>query len=132
MNPATGIKSVDSLSAHEFRVELDGQAVSGIFAVQGLTSFVLNGELPPLTITKMVQHDPTTPFNVWTRASRDGSRPPRDVAIIALDEGVETRRWVYRHAIIEMIQFSDFDSSRSDLVEERITIKADRVDEIWP
>lgn len=132
MNPAIGIKSVDSLSAHEFQVALDGQVVSGIFAVQGLTSFVLEGELPPLTITKMVQHDPALPFNAWARASRDGSRPARDVAIIALDEGVETRRWIYRNAIILAIQYSDFDSGRSDLVEERITIRADRVDEVWP
>jgi len=132
MNPATGIKSVDSLSAHEFRVELDGQAVGGVFAVQGLTSFVLDDELPPLTITKMVQHDPAAPFNAWARASRDGSRPSRDVAVVALDEGMETRRWVYRRAVIQAIEFSDFDSGRSDLVEERITIKADRVDEVWP
>ena len=127
-----GIKSIDSLSAHEFRVELNGKVATGVFGVHGLTSFAANGELPPLTITKMVQRDPNTPFNVWVRETTKDKPAARDLAIVAVDEGVETRRWVYKNAVITQISFSDFDSAMSELVAERITIKADHVEEIWP
>lgn len=123
---------VDSLSAYEFQVELNGQPVSGIFSVSGLTSFVGEGALPPLTIAKMVQQDPRAPFNVWTRETLNGDRSRRDVAIVAMDEGVETRRWVYRDATISRISFSDFDTASSELVEERIVIQAALVEELWP
>jgi hypothetical protein len=127
-----GVKAVDSLSAYEFKVELDGQPVGGIFSVAGLTSFALAGDFPPLVITKMVQQDPNTPFNAWTRASRAGGKPTRNLAIVAMDEGVETRRWVYHSAYITAISFSAFDTASSELIEEKITIQAERVEEIWP
>ncbi|GAB4574580.1 MAG: hypothetical protein Kow0077_21850 [Anaerolineae bacterium] len=127
-----GTKTIDSLSANEFQVEINGTVVEGIFSVRGLTSFMLDGDLPPLVISKMVQRDPNNPFNVWTRETLKGKRAARDVAIVAMDEGEETRRWVYRKAHITAINFSDFDSGRSELVEEQITIKAAKVEEIWP
>jgi hypothetical protein len=130
--PETGIKAIDSLSAYEFQVELDDQPISGVFSVRGLTSFVLEGETPPLVITKMVQQDPQNPFNAWTRETLSRSRPTHDIAVVAMDEGVETRRWVYRNAYITQISFSDFDTASSELIEERLTIKAQSVEEIWP
>jgi hypothetical protein len=128
----TGIQAVDSLSAHEFKVEINGQEVSGIFAVQGLTSFSSTGAFPPLTITKMVQQGAEQPFNAWIRETEAGEEAVRDVAIVAMDEGKETRRWVYRAAQIIHVGYSDFDTGRSELVEERVTLKADAVDVIWP
>ncbi len=130
--PGTGVKAVDSLSAYEFHVEIDGQQVKGVFGVSGLASFVLDGALPPLTITKMVQQDPTTAFNAWTRESMNGSKPTRALAVVAMDEGVETRRWVYHNAVITGIRFSDFDTASSELVEEQVAIQAERVEERWP
>lgn len=131
-SPETDIKAVDSLSANEFQVELNGTPVAGVFSVSGLTSFAMGENFPPLTITKMVQQDATIPFNVWTRATLAGGKPVLDLAIVAVDEGEETRRWVYRDAYIVRISFSDFDTALSELVAEQITIKADRVEEIWP
>lgn len=125
-------KEIDSLSAYEFHVELDGQTVDGIFSVSGLASFMLDGDYPPVVISKMVQQHPENAFNVWTRETAAGQKPTRDVAVVAMDEGVETRRWVYRAAYITQIAFSSFDTASSELVEERITIKAEGVDEIWP
>lgn len=130
--PETAIKAVDSLSAYEFHVELNGEVVDGIFSVHGLTSFTLEGEMPPLVISKMVQQDRNNAFNTWTRETMEGGRPTREVAIVAVDEGLETRRWVYHNAYITAISFSDFDTALSELVEERITIRAQRVEEIWP
>lgn len=144
-NPAQyGIRAVDSLSANEFRVEINGKAVSGIFAVGGLCPFSLklddNGKpigfsYPPLVVTKMVQQDSRLPFNQWVREAiqaRGTVLPTREIAIVAMDEGVETRRWVYRNAWISEIKFSDFDTALEYLVEEKITIQHGGVEEIWP
>lgn len=130
--PDGGVKAVDSLSAYEFHVEIDGQQVKGVFGVSGLTSFVLDGTLPPLTVTKMVQQNPHNTFNAWIRESMNGSRPTRSLAVVAMDEGVETRRWVYHNAVITGVHFSDFDTASSELVEEQVTIQADQVEEHWP
>jgi hypothetical protein len=130
--PDTGLKAVDSLSAYEFRVELNGATVSGIFGVRGLSTFRLEDDIPPLTIAKMVQQNPALPFNVWTTETLRGHRPTRDIAIVAVDEGVETRRWIYKDAYIVAIDFSDFDTASSELIEERVMIKATSVEEIWP
>ncbi len=125
-------RSVDSLSAYEFQVELNGQIVGGVFNVHGLTSFILAEDMPPVVIAKMVQRDPGLPFNRWIRETLAGGRPTRDLAIVAMDEGYETRRWVYRDAFISRISYSDFDTGLTELVEERVEIRADRVEEIWP
>lgn len=144
-NPAQyGVKVVDSLSANEFSVQINGQTVTGVFAVSGLNTLSLrvdeNGKpigiaYPPLTITKMVQQDPTLPFNQWVREAvqaRGTVLPTREITVIALDEGVETRRWVYRNAWISSVTFSDFDTALDYLVEEKVVIQHGGVEEIYP
>jgi len=139
MDEFTGIKAIDSLSTNEFRVELDGETATGIFSVSGvcvrcvdLTSGKLVSR--PLTLTKMVQQDVHLPFNRWTRETlaNPTSKVTREVAIVALDEGAETRRWVYKNAWISDISFSDFDKGHETLIEERLTIQHSGVAEIWP
>ncbi len=137
------VQVTDSLSANEFIVEINGQRVTGVFAVSGVSSYMLKMQdgkpvgmdFPPITITKMVQQDPNLPFNQWTRetVSARGTRlPTRDIAIVAMDEGVETRRWIYRNCWISAIQFSDFDTALDFLIEEKITIQHGGVEEVWP
>lgn len=135
----SGIRAVDSLSANEFRVELNSEVATGIFGVRGLhirSVDLAAGKLvhQPVTILKMVQQDPELPFNRWTRdtLANPTTKVTRDVAIIAMDEGVETRRWVYRNAWISDILFSDFDTGRDELIEEYIVIQHGGVEEIWP
>jgi len=136
---STGIKALDSLSANEFHVEIDGTTATGIFGVSGIFSRSVDlgaGRLvnPPITITKMVQQDPEIPFNQWTRETlaNPTTRVTRQVAVVATDEGRETRRWVFKDAWISDISYSDFDTSRDALVEERLVIQHHRVEEIWP
>jgi hypothetical protein len=136
---STGIKAIDSLSANEFKVEIDGEAANGIFGISGLCTRCVDltaGRLihQPLKITKMVQQDAQLPINRWTRETlaNPTSKITREVAIVALDEGVETRRWVFREAWISDISFSDFDKGHETLIEERLTIQHSGVDEIWP
>jgi hypothetical protein len=135
----SGVKAMDSLSSNEFQVEINGEVVSGVFGVSGLhircvdlaTGRLVN---QPLTITKMVQQDPDLSCNQWTRETLASptTRVTREIAIVALDEGVETRRWVYTEAWISDITFSDFDSGSEILIEERLTIQHSGVEEIWP
>lgn len=138
-----GVQAVDSLSANEFAVEVNGQRVTGVFAVTGLSSYHLKMEdgkpvgmdFPTINLTKMVQRDPNLPFNQWTRetvAARGTRLPTRDISVIALDEGVETRRWVYRNCWISSIHFSDFDTALDFLIEEKVTIQHGGVEEVWP
>ena len=90
--------------------------------------------LEPLTITKMVQQDPNLPFNQWTRETLENptSKVTRAIAVVAMDEGVETRRWVYKDAWISDILFSDFDMASDELIEEILVIQHGGVDEVWP
>lgn len=144
-NPAQyGLRVVDSLTANEFRVEINGQTMTGVFSVHGLTSFSLkldeNGRpvgvnYPPLVITKMVQQDSSLPFNAWVREAvqaRGTVLPTREISVVAMDEGNETRRWVYHQAWISEVTFSDFDTALEYLVEEKIVIRHGGVEEIWP
>lgn len=135
----TGIQAVDSLSANEFHVEINGTLASGIFGVSGLhiRSVDLSaGRLvhQPLTITKMVQQNPKLPFNAWTRETlaNPTTKVTREIAVVAMDEGRETRRWVYQNAWISDIAFSEFNTGRDELIEERLTIQHNGVTEIWP
>jgi len=135
----SGIKAIDSLSANEFRVEIDGEAAVGIFGVSGLCTRCVDlaaGRLihQPVTITKMVQQDAHLPINRWTRETlaNPTGKVTRELAIVAMDEGTETRRWVYRDAWISDISFSDFDKGHDTLIEERLTIQHSGVEEIWP
>lgn len=134
-----GIQALDSLSANEFRVEINGVAANGIFGVSGICIRSVDmaaGRLvnQPLTIVKMVQHDPSLPFNQWTRETLASPtvRVTRDIAVVAMDEGVETRRWVYKNAWISEIAFSDFDMSNDTLIEEQLVLQHGGVEEIWP
>jgi phage tail-like protein len=133
------IQAVDSLSANEFRVEINGAEASGIFGVSGLHSRSVNleaGKLAnqPVLITKMVQRDPALVCNAWLRETlaNPTARVTRQVAIAAMDEGVETRRWVLKDAWISAVAYSDFDTGSDELVEERITIQHSGVEVIWP
>lgn len=133
----SSIRAVDSLSANEFAVELDGETVTGVFGVSGLCSLSLEGRTPvhrPLVISKMVQRGSNLPANRWVRETL--ANPPagvtRSLAVVALDDGVETRRWVYRNAWISQIKYSDFDSASEALIEERLTIEHGGVEEVWP
>jgi hypothetical protein len=134
---------IDSLTANEFAVELEGERISGVFRVTGLTPFKLDVKpsltkivRDPFKISKMVQRDPNSIFNRWlqetTRSREDIVRPTRRLAVVALDEGIETRRWEIIGAYITEVAYSEFNSGSRDLVEEVLTIMYERVEEVWP
>lgn len=133
------LRAIDSLCANEFAVELDNQRISGIFRIIGLTPYKTDesGQAikQPFTITKMVQRDPNTPFNKWLRETMEQrgnpSRPLRTLAILAVDDGVETRRWVVKGAWIQEVSYSDFDSASFEMVEESFVIGYDDIEEKW-
>jgi Arc/MetJ family transcription regulator len=136
-------RAVDSLTANEFAVELDGEPITGVLRVIGLSPYKLSVSpsltkltREPLTLIKMVQRDASSPFNRWHRetvATRgDIMHPRRRLDVIALDEGVETRRWQIHGAWISGIRYSDFDTGSVELVQENYTIEYDSIEEIWP
>ncbi len=136
-------RAVDSLSANEFSVELDGAPVAGVFRISGLVAFKLDVkpsltriQREPFTLTKMVERDPELPFNQWIRATiaakDDIVHAHRTIDILALDEGVEIRRWRVKGAWISEISYSDFDSGSSELVQQRLSVHYDEIEEIWP
>src|SRR5215207_9059774 len=103
--------AIDSLSANEFALEIEGERVTGVFRVSGLIPFKMDVKpslnklvRDPFKIAKMAQRDPNLPFNKWlyeTFTSKDDIvRPRRELAIIAIDDGVETRRWTVKGAYI--------------------------------
>jgi hypothetical protein len=131
---------IDSLIANEYRVELNGETVNGVFRVSNLQTYATDGEgnrlKPPFVVAKMVQRDGNLPMNQWLRdtmAARDsGEAVTRDLTILAVDDGVVTRRWIVRGARIINVAYSDFDSSTSIMVEESLTIAYDDIEEEWP
>lgn len=133
------IREVDSLVANEFAVEIDGEVTSGIFGVRGLTLFQLDDEgnrtKPSFEITKMVQRDADAAFNKWHKETVDNrdtdTRPTRSVAIVAIDDGVETRRWTAKDAYIASISYSDYDSASSEMIAETYTIMYSDLEETW-
>lgn len=134
-----GIQAMDSLSAYEFQVEINGDIMAGVFSVRGLqvrSVDIVNRQMvnQPLMITKMVQRDPDLPANQWTRETlaNPTSKVTRELAVVAMDEGIETRRWVFKDAWISDISFSDFDTGSQELVEERLVIHHGGVVEVWP
>ncbi|MCC6615051.1 MAG: phage tail protein [Anaerolineae bacterium] len=135
-------RQIDSLSANEFAVELDGGGVTGVFRVSGLIPFKLDVKptltkrvRDPFKLTKMVQRDPENPFNRWvqdTVAARDDIvRPTRQLAIVAIDDGVEVRRWLVKEAWIAEVSYSDFNSGSSELIEETLVIHYEDIEEHW-
>lgn len=140
----TGLQVIDSLSAHEFALELDGEHITGILRVTGFFPFKLDVKTTttlkqvqePFKVVKMVQRDPNTPFNRWLRetvaAKADIVRPRRTLALVAIDDGTEIRRWTINGAWISEVAYSDFNSGSADLVEETLTIHFDTIEETWP
>jgi hypothetical protein len=133
---------IDSLSANEFAVYVDQHSVPGVFRVSGFVPFKLNVQpgaakldYAPLRLTKMVQRDPALPFNRWLRETLETKpeqpRPTRTLALVALDEGQETRRWTLRGAWISEIGYSDFNSASGELVEEIVTIHYQSIEVTW-
>jgi hypothetical protein len=135
--------AIDSLSANEFVVEIEGEKLSGVFRVAGLVSFKLDVKgtnalksiKEPFKIVKMVQRDPQNVFNRWlietTSAKADIVRPKRNLAVIAVDDGTEIRRWTVNGAWISEVTYSDFNTGSGELVEETITIQWDEIEETW-
>lgn len=139
MSNENGMVALDSLVANEFAVELEGETLTGVFRVSGLTTFKLNdaGQMVyrPIQISKMVQRDGNSSFNQWLRdtqkAGNDEDRPTRTVAVVAIDDGVETRRWTLSGAFITEVSYSAFDSASTNMVEETVTIRYSSLDEKW-
>lgn len=133
---------IDSLSANEFQVYLNEDVVPGVFRVSGFIPFKLEVRpgvskvvREPFKLAKMVQRDPALPFNRWLQETLAGKqdivRPTRTLVIVALDDGVESRRWTVTGAWISEISYSDFNSASGELVEEVVTIHFDDIQETW-
>ncbi len=137
-------KHIDSLSANEFRVEIEGEVVDGIFKINGLTPFnlefkqssALKALKDPLKIVKMVRRDPNNVVNRWLRESIashiDIKRVTRTIDVIAVDDGEEIRRWVVKGAWISGVSYSEFNSGSGELVEETLTLQWESVETVWP
>lgn len=134
----TNFVAVDSLVANEFEIQIDNKTMLGVFRVDGLTTFKLNdkGERvhEAFRIIKMVQRDANNPFNSWLRETiaPNSQRPRRTVSILAVDDGVETRRWTVKGAWIQEVTYSAFDTASHDMVEEIVTIHYDSIEESFP
>lgn len=132
--------AIDSLIANEFAVELDGEALRGVFRVADFCTFKLDEQgkrvKERFTLAKMVQRDGNSPFNKWLRetiANRDsGVRPTRTLALLAIDDGIETRRWTIQGAYIREVRYSEFNSASFEMVEEIYTIEYEDIEEGWP
>lgn len=133
------MQAVDSLCANEFAVEIDGQTVSGLFRVSGLTTYKVddteNRVKEPFEIAKMVQRDGNNRFNKWLRETMDSrdstDRPRREIAILAVDDGTEIRRWNVKNAWIQEVRYSDFNSASFEMVEEVLVIQYEDIEEVW-
>jgi hypothetical protein len=142
-NGANTIVAVDSLVANEFEVHLEGERLLGVFRIMGLTPYKIDLHAPnsglirePFQLAKMVQRDGNSPFNRWLRetvSDREGrGRATRTLAIVAIDDGVETRRWTVKGAYIIGVTYSPFDSGSSEMVEELVTVHYEDIEESWP
>lgn len=136
-------KHIDSLSANEFRVEIEGEVIDGVFKIVGLAPFklevkqssALKALKDPIKIVKMVRRDPNDVVNRWMRESiashTDIKRVTRTVEVVAVDDGEEIRRWHIKGAWISGISYSDFDTGSGVLVEETLTLQWDSIETIW-
>lgn len=131
---------IDSLIANEFAFEINGEQILGVLRISGLRTYALDeaGQRikPPFEVSKMVERDGNSPFNRWLRetlAARDSEeKPRRDVAVVAVDDGVVTRRWNAKNAWIQAVHYSDFDSGSFEMVAETFVIGYDDIEEEWP
>ena len=131
---------IDSLIANEFAFEINGEAVSGVFRVGNLVTYATDNEgnrlKPSFEVSKMVERDGNNAFNSWLRETTDARNsddsPRRDVTVVAVDDGVETRRWTAKNAWIKSVSYSDFDSSSFEMVAETFVIAYDDIEEAFP
>lgn len=141
---STNATHIDSLSANEFRVELDGEVVDGVFKITGLSPFklevkqssALKAQKDPIELVKMVRRDPNNVVNRWMRETittqTDIMRPKRTLEVVAVDDGEEIRRWLIKGAWISGVHYSDFNSGSGELVEETLTIQWESIETVWP
>lgn len=134
-----GESVIDSLIANEFAFEIEGEKVDGIFRIEGLTTYATDADgvrtKPPFEVVKMVQRDGNNTFNKWLRATIDArdtdETPTRDVTVVAVDDGIETRRWTAKGAYISGVRYSAFDSGSFEMVAETFTIQYEDIEEAW-
>jgi hypothetical protein len=55
----------------------------------------------------------------------------RTLAVIAIDDGVETRRWVIKGAWIAEVSYTDFNSGSRELIEETLVIHYEDIEDYW-
>lgn len=131
---------IDSLIANEFAFEISGEAVSGVFRVGNLVTYATDDEgkrvKPNFEVSKMVERDGNNAFNSWLRETTDArdsdDSPRRDITVVAVDDGVETRRWTAKNAWIKSVSYSDFDSSSFEMIAETFVIGYDDIEERFP
>lgn len=129
--------ALDSLSANEFQLEIDGQKIQGIFRISGFKpyDFLNTGGVNTVLITKMVQRNANNVFNRWLREAittlNQDVNPTRNLSIVAVDDGIEIRRWTLHNAFITSLSYSDFDSGATELVEEQVLIQYASVELKW-
>jgi hypothetical protein len=84
----------------------------------------------------MVQRDGNNPMNKWLRETmnvRNGDEnPQRELTIVAVDDGVVTRKWVAKNAWISRVTYSDFDNASYEMIAETFFIGYDDIEEEWP
>lgn len=131
---------LDSLVSNEFAFEINGERVNGVLHIGHLVTFRLQEDgkrlLPPFEVSKIVERDASSVFNTWLRETiavrESASRPRRDVTIVAVDDGVVTRRWTARNAWIKEVRYSAFDSTSFEMVAETYVIAYDDMEDSWP
>ncbi|GAB5494595.1 MAG: hypothetical protein Phog2KO_48100 [Phototrophicaceae bacterium] len=131
---------IDSLIANEFAFEISGEAVSGVFRVGNLVTYATDDDgnrlKPSFEVSKMVERDGNNAFNSWLRETTDARNsdesPRRDVTVVAVDDGVETRRWTAKNAWIKSVSYSDFDSSSFEMIAETFVIGYEDIEESFP
>lgn len=132
--------TIDSLVANEFGFEINGERVSGVLSIAKLISFSMDESgkrhFPPFEVSKIVERDGNNLFNRWLRetiaARNSGTRPRRDVTVLAIDDGVVTRRWHVKNAWIKEVQYSSFDSGSFEIVAETLVIMYDDIEDTFP
>lgn len=131
---------LDSLVSNEFAFEINGERVNGVLHIGHLVTFRLQEDgtrvLPPFEVSKIVERDAGSVFNTWLRETIESrqapARPRRDVTIVAVDDGVVTRRWTARSAWIREVRYSAFDSTSFEMVAETYVIAYDDMEDSWP